>query len=683
MRKRSILRAACALLTLLMLAGCTPTPAPAPDTDTDTAAVTDVTEPATNEATDPATEVETEPETEPPFIPTTPEEHRAEIERKTLGGTVGVGGFVTPADMNVTEKVFLQLKEAGINFMVTGNEFYGTVMLSNTLRVADKTGMDLALWTFSPNVFNADQVVTKLKMVVGHPSIKYIYMMDEPQEPNFPSLRDLKGRITRELGAYTDWKIGANLFPEATFPTVWYNMHKKYMSSVKPDYLCFDCYPWVGGGSGMDWFISNLGMAKKLTDEYGGELWCFLQTAKWGAADLPTDGKLRYQVNASLAMGVDTMIGFTTCDSGIEYINMMSPDGTPTDFFYVHQKVMNDMHAMKGVFLPFDCAGIMLRGEDAIQKMTDEKAAGVTIPDGAWETLKSVDGGRFLIGCMKDADGKAGFYVVNSDYENAATITLHFDGEHTYQLWNEKGLDKMGTADALTVELVPGGGCFVITDRSLDATTYPEPAPAPEKPTVTVPVAKADTMIFDLGFGEDGKAFNKVEDSVTTNILSGGTYAVVDGKPTLTKYGIYACDIFDAVKYGQTVEMYFKLNSSADRRQLCLFSDPNANRNLYRMAESTWHGSYDGADATLEGPTSDYLPIGEWLHVVSVYATDGTMTLYINGKPVNEYHGAYAQPTGSGFVFTDAKGDVNLAMARVYTYAADAAGAAALYAAVK
>ena len=517
MKKRTLIRMLSALLVVLLLGGCTPRPDPGKEpvgSDTSDGTGTPGTDPATSAVTDPATDTvtdpETEPETEPPFIPQTPEEHRAEIERKTPGGTVGVGGFVTPANMLVTETVFRQMKEAGINFMVTGNEFYGTVMLSNTLRVADETGMDLSLWTFCPNVFTPEQVVTKLKQVVGHPCVKSIYMMDEPQQPQFPGLKDLRNRIQRELGDVVDWKVGANLFPEATFPTVWYSMHEKYMADVKPDYLCFDYYPWVGGQSGMDWFISNLGMAKKLTDQYGGELWCFLQTASWGAADLPTDGKLRYQLHASLAMGVDSVIGFTVCDSGQEYSNMMMPDGTQTAFYAVVKQVMNDMHGMKGVFLPFDCVGIMLRGEDAIRNMTDEKAAGVTIPDGAWETLKSVDGERFLIGCMKDADGKAGFYVVNSDYEHTATITLHFDGAHTYQLWNEKGLDQMGTADALTVELVPGGGCFVITDRSLDATTYPEPAVVPETPAPVIPTAQADTLIFDLGFDAEGHAYNKV-----------------------------------------------------------------------------------------------------------------------------------------------------------------------------
>ena len=657
-----------------------------PETPTeDTGTVT-----APGDDTQPETDPETEPETEPPFVPTTYEEHLAEIYRKTYGGRVEFGGFLTPVYPASTETAFRNAQAAGITFMVTCNEFYGTVLLANTLRVADEVGMDLAIWTFGPHVIDSATTVSKLKQCMDHPSVKYLYLQDEPVLESMPGLKEMRNRIVKTYGDRVSWKIGANMYPYHAL-TNWNYTVETFLKDVQPDYVCFDLYPWANGGGNLAAYLTNLAMEKVLCDQYGAELWAFLQTAAFGEYDLPTEAQLRCQVNATLAMGADAMICFTATESGAEYnSSIFHEDGTPSAMYEAVQAVFPDIHAMKGVFLPYDCQGVLFKGEAGIANMIRSQTEGVVLDGEAWGPLTAIQGQRVMVGCMTDKEGHPALYVVNMDYESSQSqeVTLTLDGAHTYQLWNSKGLEVMGEESTLTLTLAPGDGCFLALDLSCDATTYPEPTLPETQPAPPVLEAEEGALLFDLGFDADGQVYNKAEDGVILRSVSGGQAGEEDGLPVLSKYDIYTGDIQGAAENGVTVELYLKMDSRANRIWLTLFSDLWGNNNLYRICDSVsqktgvhyYHGSYDDNDVTLSGDIETLLPTDTWLHIVAV-ASEAGQYVYVNGTLISEGHFAYTPPAYSGFVISDTRGVVSLHAARIYACAVTEEQVADMYSA--
>lgn len=607
------------------------------------------------------------------------EENLSEVYRKTADISLPIGGFLTPTDMNLTKPAFEKLLDGGINFMVTNNEFYGTVLLSNTLRVADETGMELCVWTFGPQVFTKEQIVEKLKLCLEHQSVKSLYLQDEPLPAVFGTLGKLKTLIKSELGAYMDWQIGSNMFPDGVFDD-WYSTIDKYMSSAEPDFLCFDNYPWASGGNNFDNYYGNLGEAKLLADKYGVDLWTFLQTS---AVDrLPNEAELRYQTNASLAMGADRLVCFTVWGA------MFTDDGQTTNMYDSAKAVFSDIHAMKGVYLPYTNRGVIVTSDSRVSSALDSMSPGVRIEDTAYGALSSVTANKAVIGCFDDGAGKEAFYAVNSDVNAAGTVALTFDSAHTYQLWGEGGLEALGQGDSVTLELSAGDGKFIMLDTENDASKYEEPTPAQPVDKPVFVTAADNALVFELGFTSDGKVSNKLENSVTTRGFSGGNYTTVDGVNCLTGYDIYTCDTKNVLKDGVTVELYIKFDAAADKKWVTLFRDPNSNLNFYRLCDSAhrktgdmfYFGVPDGDDVVIVGDINETLPNSEWLHIVAVQSKAGQY-VYVNGKQVAQGNFKYTPTDFSTFFFSDEYEVTYLNTARIYTYAASAQQAADMYSA--
>lgn len=671
MRKKRMICLLCGLLALCLLAGCTPSGVPDTDSGTGTTPAAAPTGVTTEAPTEMPTEAPTEAETEPPFIPTTYEEHKAEIYRK-VNNTVTLGGFLTPVGKQNVEPAFIKLKEAGINLMVTQNEFYGTALLANTLRVADQVGMDLNIWLIGPHVIDAKTATDKLKQCLGHPSVKYLYLQDEPMLESVPGLKDETNRIRKAYG--TQWKIGANMYPYQVL-TNWDTTVKTFIKDCKPDWICFDMYPFGDGGNGMAEYLTNLAWEKALADPSGVPCWAYLQTAYYGNIDLVTEAQLRYQTNAVMAMGADGALCFMATATDVNHGAILDENGIPNDNLYPKCKsVFNDLHAMHGVFLPYDCKQVLFGGEAACVNAINKKVPGFASDAAAWETLTSVEGTKYMIGCM-EKDGKTGFYVVNTNFASSENnvITLHFDGTHTYQLWNRTGLDSMGELDSITLDLIPGDGCFVALDVSNDATTYPEPEKPAEVVIPEVTEVGKDTTFLDLGFNEDGTVYNKVEGGLGLKDFCTCTYGTEDGKPVMSEYDVWTDDAHNAVTNGITVEMYLKLTDKANRAWVIFFRDLSGNGNLNRVCDHGnkadeihyYHGSYDDNDVMLKGDAEQYLPTGEWLHIVSV-VSDAGQYVYVNGKLLSEGHFPNPAPEFSTFVVAESKGVCLLNTMRMY-----------------
>ena len=70
-----------------------------------------------------------------------------------------------------------------------------------------------------------------------------------------------------------------------------------------------------------------------------------------------------------------------------------------------------------------------------------------------------------FIGCMKDAEGRDGLYLVNTEYLNSdyfGTYTLHFNEPTAYQIWSMDGLSEIGFAETLEVQLDISQGVFIV-----------------------------------------------------------------------------------------------------------------------------------------------------------------------------------------------------------------------------
>ena len=501
MKKRMMTVAALVLLAALLFA-CTPGIPSETDALTQTEAgssgETDSqnesqTESQTEVASESASETESasEPETEDPSGMTEQERIRYLYEHtdEKLQRVVAWG---ISHDPDHYEDFFRLLLDAGVNTALADEEYYGApASLFGVVEAAEKTGMDLYINTFGDS---GRAIAAKLFWVVDSPAVVGIYLRDEPLPSMFEELRSAIEDLHEELPESMRWPIGANLFPAVAMGGGYgnYSVVTDYVSTVRPDFLCWDFYPFssqTSKNSRFPIYLANLLQMKMIAGDAKIPLYSFIQTSRINSQEPPSTEQLRLLIHSALALGSESLFLFTVGQIGEdeEYTGngetfgyLISADCSHvTEAYYRLSEVLHDIHNMKGIYLNYDLLFADFYNLPAASALVDAYRINPMIAsvyeDYQGITSSDPDASAVIGYFTKDEEnGDDGIYVVNADYTfygNDSDFTLHFSEVQTYQIWGSEGLEAIGSGDTITLTLRPGDGKFVVLNAD---NTVPE-----------------------------------------------------------------------------------------------------------------------------------------------------------------------------------------------------------------
>ncbi|MBQ4112874.1 MAG: beta-galactosidase [Clostridia bacterium] len=473
-------------LTLLAagLCACTPGEKPTDTTAEDTAAGT-VTAPSAETPTDASTEAPTEEPTEAPTEEVTRDPAEVEAEKQaamkeiydsTPMNQLPIGGWSTPASAlrdgytgteGSYDAVWRLLADAGLNYMITLEEWSSGSWPLESLSSARKAGMKL--W-YNCAGMAADYNAEKLRALLDSPdadALGAIYVKDEPSFDQIGETAELMTAARRELGD-TSLPVLANLLPTYANSSWVGGNYRKYVSTyletAKPDILMFDYYPYPKSGDSLPNLAANLAIVGEEAKAAGVPFYAYVQTSADTAYREPTVEELSLNTHLALAMGAKGIAYFLVCEhyEGWEYSSMITAKGEKTPLFDTVQTVNGRLNAMKGVYLDYDCKGVIICNyRDMSNALSKARCTSELESYRYLSAAETNQRDKFAIGCFENAAGEVGYYIVNLNYKGAGTIHLTFDGEMDYRIWSGEGLTDMGTAETLKLKPEAGEGVFL------------------------------------------------------------------------------------------------------------------------------------------------------------------------------------------------------------------------------
>ncbi len=395
------------------------------------------------------------------------------------GNELPIGGWSTPAsllrDHNTGEtgsydRAFQLLADAGLNYMITLEEWSSSSWPLESLSSAKKAG--LKLW-YNCAGQSADYSMEKINAMLASPdadALAAIYVKDEPTFDGIGATATLMEAIRTELGDDSTLPVLSNLLPTYA-DTAWItsdyrNYVRTYVEEAKPDLLMFDFYPFQGGSNQFNMMMVNLAIAREEADRVGIELYTFLQSSGQPTMQEPSIPELRVNAHINLAMGVKGVAYFLVCEhyEGWEFTNMLTASGETTELYDKVQAVNAELESMKGTFLDYTHKGILLYNYTGIDKLFRRQGCEGMLLDsfGSIASIEGTEHGKAIIGCFENEEGREAYYVVNTAYEKESTLTLKLNEAQSFVIWSRDGARRVDNTDTLELALAEGEGVFII-----------------------------------------------------------------------------------------------------------------------------------------------------------------------------------------------------------------------------
>ncbi len=410
-----------------------------------------------------------------------------------------IGGYVSPTPVHplapgrksqITDRVYRQVKESGINFLCATYEILpqGEQDVRASLELAGKYGIKMLIrddrfFYRNPIPENYQQIAEEWKKYPGYGGI---HACDEPAACWYPKLREMKEVFQKAVGKSFCCYI--NLFPMYADEKqlaggekdrinsgnqmvgcdhyTYENYIDDYLRIVQPEYLSYDYYPMQGDFPEMmaDPLV-QLDTIRRKTVEAGIPFWVFIQATSWHkTVRFPTIPEMMWQISTALAYGAKGVQYFSYATpingdvpEGEGYTeSILDANGNPTQRYYYMQYANRHLRAIQHVMMNSDSLGVL-----AVGTTPREIAKGSLLNhvDG----LSSADGKHLLIGVF-DNDGKKAFYVVNNSITERDRAILELD--ETYLV--EQYLDDKGiqfSSQRLEIELPAGEGVLIVLKK--------------------------------------------------------------------------------------------------------------------------------------------------------------------------------------------------------------------------
>lgn len=493
--KRIMRRGAAFLLMLCLLLSClVACESKDPAEETTAGAPTDTTAEVPTEAQ--GTETTTAAETDGEGETTSGEEssQMSEAERKakrmaqilatTQTGSLSIGGWSTPASAlrdgyseieGNYDAMYQKLADAGIDYMITLEEWSSPYWLQEALHSAKAAGMKIYYNAQGQDFSWTKEQIDVMLASEDVDALAGIYVKDEP---TYDGLEELATQ-TEQIRAYLkeqgreDLPVFSNLLPIYASGSMvggnYMTYVEEYAAKTTPDYLLFDYYPYAVGSESLGNMIGNLAAFRKVANETGAPLVPFVQSSGWSGMSEPNQYQMLASAHINLAFGAKSFIYYVLCEYQANWSTtaILKADGT-TNKQYDRVKAINQkLDGMQGVYLSYENVGVMLANFSQAESSVKKYAPDLLLE--SYEGLVSVEAKkdtRVLIGCFRNADGARALYVVNCEPSKNAKITLTFDKATEAALWGYNGLEDLLEGESITVSLEKGQGVFLTLSDS-------------------------------------------------------------------------------------------------------------------------------------------------------------------------------------------------------------------------
>lgn len=282
--------------------------------------------------------------------------------------------------------------------------------------------------------------------------------------------------------------LDSGVYDEPPVPYTYEEFLHDYVTTVKPDVLCVDIYPFIRPPEGDSEqylsrnFFKNLSAVRKAALEADIPYWSFVQAYEHtggGGRRYPSESDLRMQVFTTLAYGYTGVMYYCydhVSDRGL----LKGVPGEPTELYYAAQKLNGEIARLGQSLRYLTSTDVRyIRGThppDEYQRTSNPPPDGLGIyhpksrvADQVTDITISPSNAQTngLIGFFSDDDDGRYFMLVNlthgegrsaADASASITLTLSDSVKSLYQLSRETGRPKRVTLDGHRVRVtIPGG----------------------------------------------------------------------------------------------------------------------------------------------------------------------------------------------------------------------------------
>ena len=361
------------------------------------------------------------------------------------------GGFIAPTpaikegypDL-VVEKSYADMQECGIDVMISisfGEKDFPE-HYKKQFEYAEKFGVKLlvideGLYMRTPIDENWKQ---KQESYSKYDSYGGLLLGDEPSMQEFDKLRflylEFKKKYPEKLGFINLLPCWANgsLFSGKEDEVISYEKYvNEFVQTVKPDYLSYDLYPFVGEFPFVrNEYFQNLAIIREVAERENIEFYSFMQGTSYGEGiRMPTEAEMLFQVNTSIAYGCTGFFWFTwnvpigALPVGESYRSaIIDYYGNKTERYESVKKCIKQIRFVETYLSNCKCVGVF--------KVENETKNIDT-------TNVFISGKHLVVGEFLGAEDSY-LYVVNSSLTESDFISIKSNKEKLYLLGNENSL---------------------------------------------------------------------------------------------------------------------------------------------------------------------------------------------------------------------------------------------------
>jgi len=324
-----------------------------------------------------------------------------------------IGFWVDPPADQITDARYKEIAEANFTFVLGPFGPKTDKDVAKQLDLCKKHGLVA--------IVKGD--TAKPEKLADHPACWGYHMVDEPGAGAIP---DIKNRI-ETIRKARPGKLGYfNLFPD--YAPLWalgtasYDEYVgRFAKETACDVLCMDYYPMMTPtADGRDGYCGNLAVMRKYSVEMGIPFWNFFNNMPFGPHGDPTEAQLRWQIYSSLAYGAKGVLYFCYwTPRGGEFPKggaIITAEGFRTRHYDQAKRINAALKKLGPTLMKLTSVSVTRI------KPADDPAKAL-----AGSPVKSLSqGGDYLIGAFKHADGRRAVLINNYDYNYTTWPTVEF-----------------------------------------------------------------------------------------------------------------------------------------------------------------------------------------------------------------------------------------------------------------
>lgn len=274
-----------------------------------------------------------------PIGPAIPPGRQVNLTPILSGDQYPIGAIWPPPPTQITQNRLQEMKDAGINFFITGNYLDDGYIVTRALSVADSVGglhvivrddhdiANLARWftitddrSVPMSISTADAVAMADRAFgtySSYPSFAGFSLLEDTEPWSYNQLNATVAALRAANPYYLRY---SNLPPGAG--AGYQASVVEYAGKVTAQMLSFDRYPMMADGSTDPDYVNNWADMRAVSAQTGLPVWGYIQACGFPGRRSPSYDDIAWQVNTSLAYGA----------KGVQYFAYWTPGPDRGDF---------------------------------------------------------------------------------------------------------------------------------------------------------------------------------------------------------------------------------------------------------------------------------------------------------------------------------------------------------------